>query len=241
MDKEIRKKVLLDIFGDPVTLIPVVGGLSALLLSWATGGGAVLTFLGLGGILGGIGWLATRLIFGIEQLTEDAYKEMQQQKEQRRERELDDLDTRLVNSGRDPRDQNALRSLRAMEAQLRQHQKDGTANSMIVEKLDELFKGCVTQLKHRADLYDTSRSLSGEPKRKVLDERQRVLEEVEKSVGLYGTSIEQMKTLKLKSDVENLSEKRDELERSLEIAKRVEQRMSGIGRPDKIYDESEFQ
>ena len=238
MDKEIRKKVLLDIFADPATLIPVVGGASVLMLAWAASAGPLLTFLGLGGILGGIGWLGTRLIFGIEKLTEDAYKEQQKQKQDRRERELDDLDTRLVSSGRDPRDQNALRSLRAMQVQLRQENK---ADSSIVEKLDELFNSCVTQLKYCADMYDASKSLSGEGKKKILAERERVLIEVEKSVEFYGTTLEQIKTLQLKSNGENLSEKRDELERSLAIAKRVEERMSGIGRTDKPYDEAEFQ
>ena len=52
---DVRKKVLLDLFASPGTLLPVVGGFSSLILSWAAGGVSLLNFLGIAGILGGLG------------------------------------------------------------------------------------------------------------------------------------------------------------------------------------------
>ena len=40
---DVRRKVLLDLFASPGTLLPTVGGLSALILSWAIDGGSSLS------------------------------------------------------------------------------------------------------------------------------------------------------------------------------------------------------
>ena len=73
MDK-VKKKVLLDLFGSPGAVLPIVAGMSAWVLSWAIDGNTLLNLGGLVGVLGGAGFLATRLIFGLERITENAFQ-----------------------------------------------------------------------------------------------------------------------------------------------------------------------
>jgi hypothetical protein len=62
----VKRKIYLDLFAAPVTLVPLVGGLTALMAAWALGGHGLLTFLGISSVLAGIGMFASRLIFGLE-------------------------------------------------------------------------------------------------------------------------------------------------------------------------------
>ena len=68
-----KRKILLDIFASPGTVLPIAGGITALLASWAVGGQSALNFAGVVGILGGFGIFASRLILGLEKITRDAY------------------------------------------------------------------------------------------------------------------------------------------------------------------------
>ena len=65
MMDSVRKKVLLDLFASPWSVVPIAGGLSAWLLSWAVDGHMALNMAGLIGVMGGIGVMATRVIFGL--------------------------------------------------------------------------------------------------------------------------------------------------------------------------------
>ena len=77
---EVKRKVYLDIFASPFSLLPLGGGLTALLASWAVGGNPTITMAGVAGVLGSIGITMSRLILGVENLTEKAYEyELQKQ------------------------------------------------------------------------------------------------------------------------------------------------------------------
>ena len=92
--KEVRRKVLLDLFASPLTLLPIVGGLTVLLAAWATRS-APLTFAGLAGILGGIGVFANRMIFGLEKLTNRAHEYVLEQQQQLQVESLRALEGKL--------------------------------------------------------------------------------------------------------------------------------------------------
>ena len=73
MMDDVRRKVLLDIFAAPGVLLPLAGGLTALIASWAVGGNPALNFGGIAGILGGVGIMASRLILKLDRITQEAY------------------------------------------------------------------------------------------------------------------------------------------------------------------------
>ena len=114
----VRRKVWLDIFAAPTTLFPVVGGLTALMASWAIGGNSTLNIAGIAGVLGGIGILASRLILGLDKLTQDAYDYFVDRQRAEQEHSLEELDDKLVKD-RDSRTQNCLRELRHLYSRLK--------------------------------------------------------------------------------------------------------------------------
>ena len=88
---EVKRKVYLDLFASPMTLLPFVGGATALLGSWAIGGVSLLTFGGIAGMVIGAGVFASRLIFGLDKLTERAYQYSQDQQQQMQLKSLQQL------------------------------------------------------------------------------------------------------------------------------------------------------
>ena len=61
---------MLDLFASPGTLIPIVAGLSSLLYAWAVGGDPTAGAIGIVGVLGGAGHFASRLVLGLEDMTQ---------------------------------------------------------------------------------------------------------------------------------------------------------------------------
>ena len=240
---EIRQKVLSDIFGAPSTLLPAVGGLSLVILSWALELGTLATFAGILGVLAGGGILATRLIFGLEDITQQAYEYELQQKQEQRESELDQLDAKLTQD-RDSRTQTTLRQLRELYASFLEDVKERKAASNaseVVETVESLFEACVKQLQHSHDLWEASKKVSGQSKDGLRDEREKVILEVVETVGSLSSTIEQFHNFQTRKNNSELARLRDELGRSLEVAKRTEERVTSLDVRDKIYDESEFE
>ena len=96
---DVKKKVLLDLFVSPWVIVPMVGGLSAWMLSWGMDGSTTLNMIGLAGVLAGMGIQASRLIFGIEDLTKKAHTYVTEQEKLEQEQKLDQLMVRLKKDG----------------------------------------------------------------------------------------------------------------------------------------------
>ena len=109
----VKRKILLDIFASPGTVLPIAGGITALLASWAVGGQSALNFAGVVGILGGFGIFASRLILGLEKITRDAYDHVMDKQKRSQEAALEHLQNRLE-TDEDPRTQVCLRDLRSL-------------------------------------------------------------------------------------------------------------------------------
>jgi hypothetical protein len=113
----LRKRILREIFIAPSVVLPVVGGASAWLLSWAGGGNDWLNLAGLVGVLGGVGWFATRFIFQLDGISEKAMQDLAEEALQKEEKHLNDLQKRLAND-RDPRTEQYLILLRENRTEL---------------------------------------------------------------------------------------------------------------------------
>lgn len=165
MMDDVRRKVWLDIFASPGSLLPIAGGLTALMASWALGGDPTLTFGGIAGFLAGAGVMASRLILGLERITQDAYDHFVQRQRQQQEESLEKLHQRLL-SDRDPRTQNCLRTLRQLYDRLKEKVDSGKVTPAaygVIEGVDKLFHSCVKQLEDSVDLWEMAQTVEGAP------------------------------------------------------------------------------
>jgi hypothetical protein len=238
---DVRKKVLLDLFASPGTLLPVVGGLTALLGTWAFNLGAWPGFLGVVGILAGLGVSATKLIFGLEKITNDAYEYVHAEEVKKQEKRLDDLDRKLV-TDRDPRTQESLRRLRELHRDFTEDLEKGRiarSSHDVLKIIEELVNKCVAQLERSYQLWHTARGNSGSVREHLLQEREQVILEVVESVHHVERTVGQFRTFAAKDSDDDLGRLREELDEAIEVARRAEERVAQWNK--ETYTKADFE
>ena len=240
---EVKRKVFIDLFASPGTLIPVVVGLTSLMYSWAVGGDPVASAVGIMGVLGGLGHFASRMTLGLEGMTQRAYETVMERHRKQQNEALDDLERRLVDD-EDNRTESCLRQLRDLYSTFQKSCLEGrvvAAHHQLVSQAEQIFQASVQQLKRSLELYEMSQKLTGPSQTQVLAERERVIREVIETRDHLSSTIEQFQTFATRRNHSELSRLRDELDETLQVAQRTEERMATIGQREKIYDESEFE
>ncbi len=240
---DVRKKVLLDLFASPSSLIPIVGGLSALILSWALEGGVATTCLGLGmaGVLAGLGIFATRLILGLEDITSRAYEYLHTEKSKKQEEALDQLERKL-RKDHDPRTQEGLRELRELYRTFVGDVKAGRitrATHEILEIVEDLFRTSVERLERSYELWESAREMSGPSKEKTLQQREEVVEDVILTIRHLDKTVAQCRNLATEKKRDTLGRLREELDEAIQVARRTEERMASWER--EVPTETEFE
>ncbi len=241
--EDVKHKVLFDLFASPGTLVPIVAGVTAWLYSWAVGGSQVAGSVGLFGVLGGIGFFATRAIWGLEKMTQQAYEDLTRQQIEAQERSLNHLLLRLIDD-EDPRTEQILQDLRSLHQAFQLDVQSRTiigVQHRLIEQVEQIFTASVQQLTRSLDLYETSQKLSPKVRQEILRERQRVIDEVIQTRDHLSKSIEQFQAFNSKRNESELGLLRRELEETLKVAKRTEERMAQLGQRGRSYDESEFE
>ncbi len=231
---DVKKKVLLDLFVSPWVIVPLVGGFSAWMLSWGMDGNTTLNMVGLAGVLAGMGIQASRLIFGIEDLTKKAHTYVTEQEKREQEQKLDQLMVRLKQD-EDPRSEECLKRLRTLYESLAMEPPHGHTATMFREKVDKLFQAAVRQLERSLELWEKARRLPGNTSRLLLTERKKAIDEVVLTVNHLSRTVEQYHAFQLKDSDHELAKLREELDRTIEVARRTEEVIDALDSP-KQYD-----
>ena len=177
---DLRSRVATELIWAPSVVLPIVAGASAWLMSWAAGGVNSLALAGLVGVLGGVGWFATRVIFFSDDIAAKIVREEAEKVIAAEEAKLDDLQFRL-RADRDFRTKDYLTLLRTCRRDFEEFaKKPGIAfqTQEILSKVRELFWSANDQLERSLKMIALADRLTGEQKKQVLEQREQVLEEV---------------------------------------------------------------
>lgn len=230
--KRLRQKIMLSLLSSPWTLVPLLGGATVLAAGWAVGiSPDTAAFSGLAAILAGAGVFLTRLLVGGEAVAQKALEELQREAQAESRRRLDDLDHRLMADG-DPRTEQALRNLRTLVDAFKQG--GGWSDTMnaastfdIVSGVDDLFGACVRSLERTLELWETASGVTvADARQALLDRREKIITEVQASIVQLGRILAGIQGLEGGSaSTAELGRLRGELEQSLAIARRVDEKM----------------
>jgi NADH:ubiquinone oxidoreductase subunit E len=228
----LRKRILLDVFVTPWTVLPVVAGVSLLLLAEIA---PVLGFFGFMGVMLGLGALATNVVFNLDKISKRAVDELMAKQQKIENAELDRL-ARKLRQDPDTRDEQYLADLRTLYTDFRKDIQDGKISRSIttdlVDQIEEVFKACVHSLEQQFDMLMTAQKMSGDVRNEILRQREELLQEVGRNVSELAKLITQVRTMKMRASKREMEELRGSLRRSLEVAKQVEAFTLGTNRTE---------
>lgn len=233
----VKRKVISELFFAPSVVLPIVGGLSAGVLAWATGS-TYMAGAAVAGLIGGVGWMLTRMVFKVEDITAKAMEAEAKKIRDEENRRLDELAAKL-RTDRDHRTQDYLTLLRSLQHEFEEAaSKPGAQfrSARMREQISKVLGATVDQLGQSFKLWELSENLVGNARDKVLDNREQVLSEVEETIDRLKHTTEQIKTVIATDDKVDLAAMREELEATMRIAKRTEERMREIENPTANYD-----
>ena len=223
----IRKKVLSELFLAPSVVLPIVAGASAWLVSWGSGGVTALTAAGLIGVLGGLGWMATRIIFQLDAITERTMRFAQEKAQREEEARIDRLAQKLGQL----RDHRALDYLTILRESRREFQELAATPGMqarslqVVGQVHQLFIAALEQLEQSYKLSEISDRLRTQERQEFAMRNEQALTEIKATADRLTLAVQQFRRLSLREQNGDLSELRDELDESLKVAHRTEERM----------------
>ncbi len=225
--KDFRSRIASELLWAPSVALPWVAGASAWLISWAVGGVAVLNIAGLVLALGGVGWLATRVIFLTDDVAAKILRDDAMNAIKAEEGKLDQLQFRL-RSDRDYRTKDYLTLLRTCRTDFEEFtKKPGIViqSQEIVKQVRQLFWSATEQLEHSLKLHALAERLSGDEKKKVQEQREGILGEIRVSIEHMQSAVTHYQKIMNMEQQNDLGSLRDELDASIRVAKRTEERM----------------
>lgn len=223
-DKGFRNKVLTEIFLHPMVLVPFCVGIASLCFSFE--GPRHFRMLAAAGIfISGVA-LIGRMTFWFDSIVQKTFTKWHKKQEWARNKALDQLDKSL-SADQDTRDERILRQLRSVykvfvemvaSAKIRQYDFLNTA--------ERLFVNSIENLRESQEKWRQAMELPVESREILLEERKRLIDDVEVSVGSLSGALEEIQKLTHKKS--ELSNIRKELEQRLELAKKVEKRLGEL-------------
>ena len=231
---QIRRKVFLRLLGHPLVIAPFMLGVTASTAVWAFNWPTALGLFSMfAGALGSAGVYLTRLILDNGQTARAVITDLEQRDLQSAQAALDALDRRLVAADNDPRPETALRDLRALvravdEYANRTDEMRAPAVIDVRSRVQQIFDSSVRSLEQTLQLGDTAKILQlPEARKPLLEQREKIIADIQAGVKQLGTTLAALQQLGTGAQsARELSRLRDELDQSLAIASRVEERLS---------------
>ena len=227
-----------DILGSPLVLVPFMVGTAsfasflALGLKGTAAVGAVL--VGLVGMLASAGTFITKFILGKDDRVKQLVEASRSKAKLDKRKALDHFHHRLTMDG-DERTETAMQDLRSLRQAFRQLDKIAPdLNRAMIEDIqqrsEELFQQCVSSLEKTLQLWKTAESLASETARKpILEQREKLVADVVQTVEHMSRTLASVQGITNRSEGDiRLKRLRGELDQSMEVAKKVEQRVDSL-------------
>lgn len=238
-DVRFWRKLAQHVVSLPSVGIPLALGTVTTGTSWMVGqGDGFLGFLGVTGILFGIGLGATKLILGFDELARSVLRELRSDQKKENNARLKDLQNEL-RKDQDQRTSQFVKQLRKLflrmdKAGFFDNTEDSADLLGISDRAKELYESSIASLRRSLLLWETANEMSTQKGREdVLEIRETLLDEVGESLSHLGATLDRLKTSELRRETTiNLAQIRDELEQGLEVARRVEERLAGMGQTE---------
>jgi hypothetical protein len=232
-----RRRVVIDNSKKPDTGFPIALGLAALIAAMMLGGGLFLPLVALIviGVAGGT--LLSRVFSGFKKLAGRVFRRFFESHQARQERLLEELHKKLRGDN-DPRTHKLLRALSQLYKSLEKDIKEGNltyAAREVLESVDEVFKVCVEHLERSYALWEMAR-VGDYASKRMLEEREHLISEVETSVEHLEGVVSKLHERELNRDKSELKSLRNELDETLRVAQRVEERTEELDDVDGQYE-----
>ena len=111
----------------------------------------------------------------------------------------------------------------------------------VMDSVDRMFHVCVDHLRQSYKLWQSAQQTTGRSRENTLRQREELIQEVEQSVSHLEQTIDQLQTVSSKRSKSELARLREELDETIRVAKRVEQRTEELMEKPKSYDPAEFE
>ncbi len=236
-EKRLRRKMYLKLLSSPMTLVPMMAGVSAIAGSWAMDANlGVGLFVGLAALMIAGGAFMTRLIVAGESTAKKAIEELRHERLAEQEKELDELIARLKEDG-DKRTEAALGDLRAIAEAFEKEDlwSDGLNSKSAFDIMDgvgRLFDRCVTSLEKTLHLWQLAGKMQTKAARRpILEQREEIIGEVARSIAQLGKILVDVQKFEGTTEsAAGLGRLRDELDQSLNFAKQVDEKVKMLDR-----------
>lgn len=232
--KQVRKRLAWNLASSPWSLAPFLLGATILIGLWTFSISSVAGALaGIGGMVAGIGSFLTRLYIGDSTAQQKTIAQLRQESEAQKIAELDELEDQLE-ADDDPRTEKMLQDLRALVTTFKSTSYDDNLNAAslvdIASGVEDLFEEGVRMLRKSLEFYRTAHEINDkETRRNILKQRKEILKDVRQSIDQLGKLLTDIKAMDVEDDSQQERIRR-ELQDSFDIAKRVKEQMSGLGK-----------
>lgn len=233
MSKNAVTKAITNLLGEPSVLIPFVTGSTIASITWAIDGSPLMLFGGVAGSLIGAGIFATKVIFGLEKITEDAYERMQNQSKYDKLSELQGLYgkikelefrktyARMPEKTKESFVADDVKQLVSIYEFFIYHlaHKINDPGQEILVNFDNLLKACIEEMKIYFSLLESS-------KLKEIGDNLKVSQKIKKGVKSLKKIFPELKQIADQSGGTDLDKAAEELEKSVQLKKKIDKEIS---------------